>query len=208
MITIFKSRQYWVKWYVVIQVISRHDINPILPIRPKIDHETIWNFCVIRLLHQASAQNTFYFIWNAILHRLSKCYSTQYKGLSRYLTHDPSRMVEIIGIWNNAFHEPIPDNQLNILWQNAISHFYIFNHQQVNFSLGWMLERFTRWSRIDHSESCSFVRCGFLPSSCISQSVNMVIIYKQYKLRTHNFSNPHRHDLRLEHVLIFYCICH
>ena len=44
----------------------------------------------------------------------------------------PPRTVEIIGIRNDAFHEPIPSHQQNILWENVVSHLYIFEHQQVN----------------------------------------------------------------------------
>ena len=57
--------------------------------------------------------------------------------------NDHSRMVELIGIRNSAFHEPIADHKLNILWQNAISDLYIFDYERVNTALGSMLERFT-----------------------------------------------------------------
>ena len=40
-----------------------------------------------------------------------------------------------------------------------------------------------RRSRVDHCEIWSFVKGGFLPSSCISQFVIMEIIYKHCKLR-------------------------
>ena len=70
---------------------------------------------------------------------------------------------------SDTFHEPILGHQLNILGQNAISDLYIFDHKRVDISLGSMLERFTRQSKVDHSEIWSFVKCGFLPSSCISQ---------------------------------------
>ena len=59
MIIIFKSQQYWVKWYGVVQVISRHEINPSLTkFVWKFDRKIIWNFYVIRPLYQASALNT------------------------------------------------------------------------------------------------------------------------------------------------------
>ena len=45
-------------------------------------------------------------------------------------------MIEIISIRNYAFHDPMQDHQLNILWQNAVSDLYIFDHQRVNISLG------------------------------------------------------------------------
>ena len=61
-------------------------------------------------------------------------------------------MVEIIGIRNYAFHDPMPGHQLNILWQNAISDLYIFDHQRVNISLGSILERFIPQSNVDHSQ--------------------------------------------------------
>ena len=47
----------------------------------------------------------------------------------------------------------------------------------------------TRWSKVDHCEIWSFVKCGFLPSSCISQFVIMEIIDKHYKLRIEHFSH-------------------
>ena len=46
-----------------------------------------------------------------------------------HFTNNPSRMVEITGIQNNAF-------------QNAASNLYIFDHQRVSISLASMLERF------------------------------------------------------------------
>ena len=86
--------------------------------------------------------------------------------------NDPSRTSEIIGIRNDAIHEPIPGHQINILWQNAFSDLYIFDHWWVDISLGSMLKCFTRRSKaVDHCEIWSFVKCGFLPSSCISQLV-------------------------------------
>ena len=50
-----------------------------------------------------------------------------------------SRKVGIIDIKNDAFHEPIPGHQLNILWQNANSDLYILDHQGFNICLGCML---------------------------------------------------------------------
>ena len=62
-----------------------------------------------------------HFILFEVQHRLSKFYIIHNKGQLQYLTNDHSCMVEIIGIWNYAFHEPIPGHQVNILWQNAVS---------------------------------------------------------------------------------------
>ena len=45
---------------------------------------------------------------------------------SWHLTNDPSRTSGIIGISNDAIHEPIAGHQLNILWQNTFSDLYIF----------------------------------------------------------------------------------
>ena len=50
--------------------------------------------------------------------------------------NDPCRMVEIICIRKDAFHEPIPGQRLNILWQNAVSDLYGFDRQRINISLG------------------------------------------------------------------------
>ena len=66
-------------------------------------------------------------------------------------------MVEIIGIRNYAFHDPMPGHQLNILWQNAVSDLYIFDHQRVNISLGSILERFIPQSKVDHSIQSTFI---------------------------------------------------
>ena len=214
MIIIFKSQQYWVQWHAVIQVICWEDIpaghQPKLTnFVQKFDREIIWNFCITRLLlYQAFAHNTIYIIWRAILHRLSKCYSIHNKGQSWHLTNDPSHTSEIIGIRNDAIHKPIPGHQLNILWQNAVSDLYIFDHQWVNISLGSMLERFTGWSNVDHSEIWSFVKCGFLASGCISQLVIMEIICKYCKLKIEDFSHSLGQDLRLQHVIIVDSICH
>ena len=102
-------------------------------------HRWLWN----------DAHNTLCIIWRAILHRLSKCYSIHNKGQSWHLMHDPSCMSEIIGIRNDTIHETILDPQLNILWQNAFSDLYIFDHQWVNISLGSMLECFTWQLKLD-----------------------------------------------------------
>ena len=83
----------------------------------------------------------------------------------------------VIDIRNYAFHEPIADHQLNILWQNLVSDLYIVDHQRVNISLGAMLESWTQRSNVDHSEIWSFVKCGLLPSTFIAQFVNTDIIY-------------------------------
>ena len=141
--------------------------------------------------------------------RLPKFYSVHNKSQSWHLTNDHSRMVEIIGILNYAFHEPMPGHQLNILWQNAVSDLHIFDHQRVDISLGSILERFIPQSwKVHHSEIWSLVKCGFLPSSCISQFANMEIICKQCKLRIEDISHSFGQDLRLKHVLIVDSICH
>ena len=89
-----------------------------------------------------------HFISFEVQRRLSKFYSTHNKSQSWHSTNDHSRMVEIIGIRNYAFHDPIPGHQLNIVWQNAVSDLHIFDHQWVNIPLGSILERFIpdqRW---------------------------------------------------------------
>ena len=121
--------------------------------------------------------------------------------------NDHSRMVEV-GIRNYAFHEPMPGHKLNILCQNVVSDLHIFDHQRVDLSLGSILERFVPQSKVDHSEIWSFVKYGFLPSSCISQFANMEIICKQRKLRIEDISHSFGQDLRLKHVLIVDSICH
>ena len=51
MMIIFKSQQCWVQLYAVIQVISRHYINPSwINFVRRFYREIIWKFCVIRLL--------------------------------------------------------------------------------------------------------------------------------------------------------------
>ena len=97
--------------------------------------------------------------------RLSKCYFIHNKSQSWHLMNDHSRMIEIIGIRNYAFHDPMPGRQLIILWQNAVSDLYISDHQWVDISLGSILERFIPQSKVDHSKIWSFVKCGFLPIS-------------------------------------------
>ena len=67
------------------------------------DREIMWKLCTMRLLYQVSDHYTCYIIWSGILCRLSKCYSIHNKDQSWYLTNDPSCMVEIIGIQNDAF---------------------------------------------------------------------------------------------------------
>ena len=122
MMVIFKSQQYWVPLYAIIQVISRHDINPNLTnFARKSYREILLKFCVIRPLYRASTHKTFCIIWSEILRRLWKCYSKQNKGQSWYLANDHFLMVEIIGMRNEAFHEQIPGHQLNISWRNVVS---------------------------------------------------------------------------------------
>ena len=146
-----------------------------------------------------------HFISFEVQRRLSKIYSIHNKSQSWHLTNDHSRMVEIIGIRNYAFHEPMPGHQLNILWQNAVSDLHIFDHQRVDISLGLIPERFIPQSKVDHSEIWSR---GFLLCSCISQFANMEIICKQCKLRIEDISHSFGQDLRLKHVLIVDSICH
>ena len=140
--------------------------------------------------------------------RLSKLCSIHNKSQSWHLRNDHSRMVESNDIRNCAFHDPMSGHQLNILWQNAVSDLYIFDHQRVNISLSSILERFIPQSKVDHFDIWSFVKCGFLPSSCISQFGNNEIICKQCKLRVEAISHSLGQDLRLKHVLIVDSICH
>ena len=121
------------------------------------------------------------------------------KCQSCYSTHDPSYMVEIIGIRYDAFHDH--GYRLNILWQNAVSDLDIFDHQRVNIFLGSMLERFTWRSKVDHSEIWSFVRCVFLPSSCILRFIIMETIYRHCKQRIKDLSNSLGQYLGLKYVL-------
>ena len=138
--------------------------------QPKFDHFFLkiwsWNHmgvCVIRLPYFISAHNTFYIIWSTT-YIVKILFHTQYQ--SWHLTNDHFCMVEIIGIQNYAFHDPMPGHQLNILWQNGVSDLYIFDHQWVNISFSSILERLMPQSKVDHSEIWSFVKCGFLPFSC------------------------------------------
>ena len=127
------------------------------------------------------------------------------------LTNDPSRMVEIIGIRNDAFHELVPGHLPSILWQYAVSDLYIFDHQRDNISSGSMLLgafHTARRPKVDHFAIWSFVKCGFLPFSCFSQFVIMEIIYSHCKLRIEDVSRSLGQDLRLEHMLIVDSICH
>ena len=155
---------------------------------PKHWPEIIWNVCVIRLIYQISANNLIiHFMPFEELSYVDCQHVAQYTiDQSINFTNKPSRVVEIIGIRKDAIYEPIPGHQLFFcVWQNAVSNLYIFDHQRVNISLGSMLERF----QVDHCDIWSFVKCGFLPSSCNSQFVIMEIIYKHYKLRIEHFSH-------------------
>ena len=93
--------------------------------------------------------------------------------------------------WCNPWTNTRPSTIFFCVWQNAVSNLYIFDHQRVDISLVnaqcWSVS--TRWSKVDHCEIWIFVKCGFLPSSCISQFVIMEIIYKHYKLRIEHFSH-------------------
>ena len=137
-----------------------HDINPSFTnfVR-KIDQEIIWNFGVIRLLNPVSAHNL-------IIHLISfeELSYVDCQNVAQY-TIKTSQYI----FWINPIHEPIPGHQLFLLWQNAVSNLYIFDHQRVDISLDSMLEPSTRRSKVDHCEIWSFVKCGFLSSSCISQ---------------------------------------
>ena len=130
--------------------------------------------------------------------RLSNFYSIHNKIQPWHLTNDHTRMVEIIGIQNYAFHDPMPRASTKYFVANAISDLYIFDHPQVNISLGSILERLIPQSKVDHSEIWSFVKCGFLPSSCISQFANMAFICKQCTLRIEDISHSVGQDLRLK----------
>ena len=154
------------------QVISTHYINPSLVIFFwKFDREIIWKFCVLLGCYSLALLMT-HFISFEVQRRLS------FFPYTIKASHDHSRMVEIIGIRNYALHDTKPGHQLNVLWQNVVSDLYMFDHQRVNISLGSILERFIPQSKVDHSEIWSFVKCGFLSSSCISQFANMEIICK------------------------------
>ena len=123
--------------YHYIHVLIRHDINPsMINFARQFDRVIMSYFCIMRLLYQASVHNTFHVIWSAMLSRLSKCYPIQNNGQSSYWTSDPSPMVEIIDIHNDAFHEPIPAHQLNILWQMYFKiciYIWPSTCQQINF---------------------------------------------------------------------------
>ena len=185
---------------------SSHYINPsLIKKNSELDRGIIWKFCIkgcyslaLLITHVLSF---------AVQRRLLKFHFIHNKSQSWHLTNHSS-MVEIISIRNYAFHDPMPDHQLNILWQNAVSDLYIFDHQRVDISLGSILERFIPQSKVDHSELWSFVKCGFLPSSCISQFANMEVICKQCKLRIEDISHSIGQYLRLKHVLIVDSICH
>ena len=58
------------------------------------------------------SDNTFYIIWRVILRKLSECCSIYNKDQSIHFKNKPSCVVEIIGIRNDAIHEPIPGHQL------------------------------------------------------------------------------------------------
>ena len=64
-----------------------NSVWPILSMKKNITVQIIYNFCVISLLYQASAHNTFYIIWSTSLRRLSECYSTHNKCPSWHLTN-------------------------------------------------------------------------------------------------------------------------
>ena len=156
------------------------------------------NFCVIRLLYQVSAHNL-------ITHLISfeelsyvDCQNVAQifnKDQSIHFTNKPFRVVEIIGIRKDAIHEPRPDHQLGFFCVCDKMLFQICTHLTINelifhWAQCWSVS--TRWSKVDHCEIWSFVKCGFLPSSCISQFVIMEIIYRHYKLKIEHFS----HSLR------------
>ena len=79
---------------------------------PKFD---IWNLCVIRLLYYTSAHNTFHIILKCNVECQNFIQYTIKAGHDWHLKNDHhSRMIEIIGICNHAFNEPIAGHQLNI----------------------------------------------------------------------------------------------
>ena len=125
----------------------------------ELDRGIMWKFC-IKGCYSLALLIT-HFISFAVQRRLLKFHSIHNKSQSWHLTNHSS-MVEIISIRNYAFHDPMPDDQLNILWQIAVSDLYIFDHQRVNISLGSILERFIPQSKVDHSELWRFVKCGFI----------------------------------------------
>ena len=145
MIIIFKSQQYCFQRYVIIQVIrTRHQPKFHQLFVRKIDQEFIWDFCVIMLLYPVFAHNL---IKHFISFEELSCVDCQkvvqctIKNSQYVFTNKPSRVIEIIGIQNDAIHEPEPGHQL-FLWQNAVSYLYILDYQRVNISLGSILERF------------------------------------------------------------------
>ena len=182
---------------------------------PKNWPEIIWNFCVIRLLYQVSAHNL-------ITHLISfeelsyvDCQNVAQifnKDQSIHFTNKPFRVVEIIGIRKDAIHEPRPDHQLGFFFVCDKMLFQICTHLTINelifhWAQCWSVS--TRWSKVDHCEIWSFVKCGFLPSSCISQFVIMEIIYRHYKLKIEHFSHfTWVRSQTSEHVLNVGSICH
>ena len=145
MIIIFKSQQNWVQrcHYTGHQNMTSTQVSSILS-------EKNWPGNHMGLLPCKAAipglcsqsDNTFYIIWRVILRRLPGCCSIYNKDQSIHFTNKPFRVAEIIGMQNDAIHEPIPGHQLNFLWQNAVSDVYIFDHQRAHISLGSMLVRF------------------------------------------------------------------
>ena len=123
--------------------------------------------------------------------RLTKFYSIHIQ--SWQLTNDHSRMVKIIGIQNYAFHGAMPRSSTKYFVAK-----YDFRPVHIWPSTSSILERFIPQSKVDHSEIWSCVKCGFLPSGCISQFANIAIICKQCQLRIEDFSHSFGQDLRFE----------
>ena len=152
-----------------------------------------------------------HFISFEVQRRLSKFYSTHNKSQSWHLTNDHSCMVEIIGIRNYAFHDPMPGHQLNInvLWRNAVSAMYIIIWPSVSwYFLGLDSGAFHTAIKGGSLWDLKFCKCGLLSSRCISQFANMEIICKQCKLRIEDICHSFGQDLRFKHVLIVDSICH
>ena len=108
----------------------------------KIEREIIWNFYKSVTPGLCSwPDNTFYIIRSVILLRLSECCSMHNKGQSIHFTNNPSCMVEITGVWNDAFHEPIPVHQLIFVTKCGFRPVHI-SLSTSWYSLGSMMERF------------------------------------------------------------------
>ena len=102
----------------------------------------VWIYQIVTGVTSVVSVPSTHLVWRVILRRLPGYCLICNKDQSIHFTNKPSRVVEIIGIRNDAIHEPIHGHLLIFLWQNAVSDLYIFDHPRVNISLGSMLERF------------------------------------------------------------------